>query len=55
MADKTSHVILNLVRPYITKKDTIMRTNIITEERLAVTLCYLATGRSLQDRLHSRA
>ena len=44
MADKTSHVILNLVRPYITKKDTIMRTSINAEIRLAVTLRYLATG-----------
>ena len=49
MDDKTFQVILNLVRPYITKKDTIMRTSISAEERLAVTLRYLATGRSLQD------
>ena len=54
--DKTYQVIINLVRPYITKKkDTIMRTSISAEERMAVTLRYLVTRRSLQDRLHPLA
>ncbi|XP_031327530.1 uncharacterized protein LOC116158823 [Photinus pyralis] len=41
--------LLEMVKPYLTKKDTIMRKAISAEERLAVTLRYLATGRNIQD------
>lgn len=41
--------LLNLIKPYITKKDTVMRQAISAEERLLVTLRYLATGRSMED------
>ena len=41
--------LLELVRPLITKKDTKMRKVILAEERLAVTLHFLATGDSQQS------
>ena len=41
--------LLELVRPLITKRDTKMRKAIIAEERLAVTLHFLATGDSQQS------
>ena len=41
--------LLELVRPLITKRDTKMRKAIIAEERLAVTLRFLATGDSQQS------
>ncbi|XP_036347403.1 uncharacterized protein LOC118756767, partial [Rhagoletis pomonella] len=36
--------ILELISPYITKQDTVMRAAISPKEKLAVTLHYLATG-----------
>lgn len=47
--------LLNLVRPLIEKKNTVMRESVSAEERLVVTLRYLATGRSLQDLKFSSA
>ena len=41
--------LLNLVRDKITKKDTRMREAISAEERLVITLRYLASGMSQQD------
>ena len=41
--------LLELARPLITKKDTKMRKAITAEERLAVTLHFLATGDSQQS------
>ena len=38
--------ILRMVRPYIKKKDTVMRASISPGERLSVTLRFLATGES---------
>ena len=38
------HEILELVRPAITRQDTNMRKAVTAEERLAITLRYLATG-----------
>jgi hypothetical protein len=47
--DNTFEYLLNLVSPYIAKQDTVMRNCIKAEERLAATLWFVATGRSLQD------
>lgn len=41
--------LLNMLRPYITKQNTNMRQAISANERLAVTLRFLATGRSFED------
>lgn len=49
MNDNCFEYLLNLIKPYITKKDTVMRQAISAEERLLVTLRYLATGRSIED------
>ncbi|KAM0734487.1 Protein ANTAGONIST OF LIKE HETEROCHROMATIN PROTEIN 1 [Formica fusca] len=49
MDNSTFEYILNLIRPYIQKQDTVMRECITAEERLAATLRFLTTGRSLQD------
>ncbi|XP_031340979.1 uncharacterized protein LOC116169088 [Photinus pyralis] len=49
MDDNCFDYLLNLLKPYITKKDTVMRQAISAEERLLVTLRYLATGRSMED------
>lgn len=47
--------LLNMVRPYIEKKDTVMREAVTTGERLIVTLRFLATGRSYKDLKYSAA
>ena len=49
MDNTTFEYLLNLVSPYIAKQDTVMRNCIKAEERLAATLRFVATGRSLQD------
>lgn len=49
MDDRYFDYLLNLLKPYITKKDTVLRQAISAEERLLVTLRYLATGRSMED------
>ncbi|XP_023310757.1 protein ALP1-like [Anoplophora glabripennis] len=41
--------LLELVKPYITKENTCMRTAISPHERLTATLRFLATGRSYKD------
>ena len=41
--------LLEKVRPFITKKTTNMRSPISVEEKLAITLRYLATGESLNS------
>lgn len=41
--------VLNLVRPYIAKQNTVMRESISAEERLVATLRFLATGRNYED------
>lgn len=41
--------LLCMVAPFITKKNTNMRESISANERLAVTLRYLATGRTFED------
>jgi hypothetical protein len=37
------------VRPLIEKEDTVLRTAITAEERLAITIRFLAIGRSYED------
>lgn len=49
MSSDTYCELLNMLRPYITKQKTNMREAISANERLAVTLRFLATGRSFED------
>ncbi|CAH1987872.1 unnamed protein product [Acanthoscelides obtectus] len=49
MDDMCFNELLSMVKPFISKKNTKMRKSITAEERLIVTLRYLATGRSLED------
>ncbi|XP_068102756.1 putative nuclease HARBI1 [Hyperolius riggenbachi] len=49
MSDANFHELLERIGPKITKQDTVMRTAITAEQRLSVTLRYLATGRSYAD------
>ncbi|KAK4885232.1 hypothetical protein RN001_001503 [Aquatica leii] len=48
MNSETFEELLKLVSPHIKKQDTVMRNSIIPEERLVVTLRFLATGRSYE-------
>lgn len=45
--------ILKLVKPYLQRKNTVMRKAISAEERLLVTLRFLATGRTFEDLKYS--
>ncbi|KAJ8963117.1 hypothetical protein NQ318_018582 [Aromia moschata] len=49
MDEETYIELLNLVTPFIKRKDTIMRTAITPHERLTATLRFLATGRNYED------
>ncbi|XP_069801016.1 putative nuclease HARBI1 [Dendropsophus ebraccatus] len=49
MSSDTFSKLLDRVRPLIEKHDTVMRPAIPAEQRLAATLRFMATGRSLQD------
>ena len=53
MMDPVLHSLLDIVAPYITRQDTVMRQAITAKQRLIATLRYLATGRSLQDLMFS--
>ncbi|CAH1378426.1 unnamed protein product [Tenebrio molitor] len=55
MDDDAFRTILELVRPKITKQNTVMRNAISAEERLTFTLRYLATGNSYEDLKFSTA
>lgn len=46
---ETYRKLLDLVTPYIQKKNSAMRTSISPHERLSATLRFLATGRSYKD------
>ena len=52
MNTETFHELLEKIRPYITKKETHLRKPISPEEKLAVTLRFLATG---EDYAHTHA
>lgn len=52
---ETFEALLDLVTPYIKKKDTVMREAITPKARLAVTLRFLATGNSFEDLKFSSA
>jgi hypothetical protein len=41
--------LLEKIRPLIEKEDTVLRTAITPEERLAITIRFLAIGRSYED------
>lgn len=45
--------LLNLVAPYITKRDTVMRNAIPADQKLCLTLRYLATGESFSSLQYS--
>ena len=45
--------LLDMVRPLIQKEDTIMREAIPPNERLSITLRFLATGNSFEDLKHA--
>lgn len=49
MSEKQFEKILEMVQPFLVRQDTIMRKCISVHERLALTLRYLATGRSFED------
>ncbi|CAL4066116.1 unnamed protein product, partial [Meganyctiphanes norvegica] len=49
MSHNSFKELLELLEPHIKKKDTNMRRSIAPEERLAITLRYLATGCSFRD------
>lgn len=49
MSDNLFNKLLSMVKPFLERKDTNMRKCISAEERLAVTLRYLATGRHFED------
>ncbi|KAK9880416.1 hypothetical protein WA026_010294, partial [Henosepilachna vigintioctopunctata] len=49
MARATYDDFLDKVRPFIEKKDTIMRSGITANERLSATLRFLASGQSFED------
>lgn len=55
MDHKCFNILLNLVSPIITKQNTNMRNAVTAEERLIVTLRYLATGREYADLRFSSA
>ncbi|XP_076284648.1 LOW QUALITY PROTEIN: uncharacterized protein LOC143211103 [Lasioglossum baleicum] len=43
------NMLVNKVAPYISRKNTVMRESITAHERVALTLRFLATGRSFED------
>ncbi|CAK1593514.1 unnamed protein product [Parnassius mnemosyne] len=49
MDQDTFNELLEMVRPMVTKKNTVMRQAVSAEERLIATLRFLATGRSYKD------
>jgi hypothetical protein len=49
MSEENFMILLEKVRPLIEKEDTVLRAAITAEERLAVTIRFLATGRSYED------
>ncbi|XP_069593180.1 uncharacterized protein [Ranitomeya imitator] len=49
MSEDSFRVLLAAVDPYIRRQNTKMRAAVPVDERLAVTLRFLATGRSMQD------
>lgn len=55
MDEDSYNKLLHLIRPIITKQNTVMREAITAKERLTVTLRYLATGNSFEDLKFSTA
>ena len=49
MNKERCNTLLEMMRPHIAKRNTVMRESISVNERLAMTLRYLATGRSFTD------
>jgi len=49
MDEDTYRNLLSMIAPLIPKQDTVMRKSISPHERLAVTLRFLATGRTYED------
>ncbi|XP_077148278.1 uncharacterized protein LOC143808983 [Ranitomeya variabilis] len=55
MSEASFKILLAAITPLIRRQDTVLRAAISVEERLAVTLRFLATGGSLQDLHYSSA
>ncbi|KAM4044853.1 uncharacterized protein ACNLHF_008739 [Anomaloglossus baeobatrachus] len=55
MSESSFSYLLEKVRPYIQRNNTVMRQAVPVDERLGVTLRFLATGRSLTDLQYSSA
>ena len=51
--EETFNKLLNMVRPFIAKRNTVMRGSISANERLAIALCYLVSRRSFNDLQYS--
>jgi hypothetical protein len=49
MNEQLFNVLLRKMTPYLTSKGTVMRDSLSVEERLALTLRFLATGRAFKD------
>lgn len=49
MSEDSYNRLLGMVRNYLERQDTVMRKSLTVHERLALTLRYLATGRSFED------
>lgn len=49
MKDACFDELLNMVKPFLKKEDTVMRKSISPEEKLALTLQYFATRRKIED------
>ena len=49
MNEQLFNELLKKITPYLTRKDTVMRDSLSVEERLALTLRFLATGRAFED------
>jgi len=49
MSEDKFEKLLNMIRPYLLRQNTNMRNCLSVEERLSVTLRYLASGRNFED------
>jgi hypothetical protein len=49
MNEQLFNELLKKITPYLTRKDAVMRDSLTVEERLALTLRFLANGRAFED------
>ena len=55
MNEETFDKVLRKIEPFLSRKDTVMRSSLPASERLVLTLRYLATGRNFEDLKFSAA